>query len=143
MSKSVKSKKKIIIFAVVIFAVILLLIWYNVPSTFLKSTDASEVAFIQVFNGNSGNKFDITNKEQISYIVENVQKQAFDKEGLSLFRMGTLFTLSFCDSNGKVVSEFTVNSDNTIRKDPFFYVTDGNMNIIEYLQFIEEEMELK
>ena len=57
--------------------------------------------------------------------------------------MGTLFTLSFCDSNGKVVSEFTVNSDNTIRKDPFFYVTDGNMNIIEYLQFIEEEMELK
>ena len=96
-----------------------------------------------MFNGNSGNRFDITDKEQISYIVENVQKQSFDKEGLSLFRMGTLFTLSFCDSNGKVVSEFTINSDNTIRKDPFFYVTDGNMNITEYLQSIEEEMELK
>ena len=46
MSKSVKSKKKIIIFAVVIFVVVSLLIWYNVPSTFLKSTNTSEVAFI-------------------------------------------------------------------------------------------------
>lgn len=138
-----KSKKLLIIFTVVIFAIVLVLVWYNVPSAFLKSTDTNEVAFIQVFNGNSGNRFDITDKEQIGYIVENIQKQSFEKDGLSLFRMGTLFTISFCDSNGKVISEFTVNSDNTIRKDPFFYVTDGNMNITEYLQVIEETMEVK
>uniref|UniRef100_UPI004055ADDA hypothetical protein n=1 Tax=Agathobacter sp. TaxID=2021311 RepID=UPI004055ADDA len=103
--------------------------------------NAREVAVIEVFNGNSGNSFEIVDEQQINYIVENIQKQSFKKDGLSLFRMGTLFTLSFCESNGKVVNEFTVNSDNIIRKDSFFYMTDGNMNITEYLQSIEEEME--
>lgn len=54
--------------------------------------------------------------------------------------MGTWFTLSFFDNDGKVINEFVLNSPSIIRKDPFFYqVKSGNMqNMIEYLQGIEE-----
>ena len=64
----------------------------------------------------TGNTFEIENREDIAYIVDNIRKPAFKKDGISLFKMGTWFTLSFYDDTGKVVDEFIVNADDIISK---------------------------
>ena len=60
------------------------------------------------------------------------------KDGISLDTMGYSFKISYIDSNDKaVIPVFTLNSDHTIRKDPFFYVCDGGL-CFDYIKECEE-----
>ena len=94
-----------------------------------------------VRNGNNGSTFEIESQEDILYIVDNIQKHSFKKEGFSLFRMGTFYTLSFYNSDERLISKFIINSDDTIRKDPFFYRTNsgGLQSIVDYLDTLEDK----
>ena len=132
-------KKKYIIIGIIAILLVSAFILWNVPTTFLATVDADEIAVIHVRNGNNGSIFEVENSEDIMFILENIQKQSFEKDGVSLFKMGTFYTLSFCNDDGKIISKFIVNGDDTIRKDPFFYRTDdGNLqNIINYLSNLE------
>lgn len=134
-------KKKYIILGVVVLLVASTFIWWSVPTTFLASVNANEITAIHVRNGNNGNAFEIKNQEDILYIVDNIQKQSLEKDRVSLFNMGTLYTLSFYNDNGKLISKFIVNSDDTIRKDPFFYRTNngGLQTIVDYLNTLEDK----
>lgn len=133
-------KRRIIaILGIIVILIVFAVIWWNSPSSFLKSVNADDVAVIYVRDGQTGSRFAVENREDILYIVENIQKNSFRKKGVSLFKMGTWFTLSFCDENGKTISEFIVNSDSVIRKDPFFYnAGTGNMDIVDYLNMLEK-----
>lgn len=139
MKESTGRKSYIALFTILII-IAAALIWYFIPTSFLKDIDASEIYSISVRDGNSGINFVIEDREDIAYIVGNIQERRFKKDGISLYRMGTAFDLSFCDEDGKILSEFIVNSYNVIRKDPFFYVSDDNMNINAYLQELEEKL---
>ena len=92
------------------------------------------IGSISVRDGSTGNNFEITNQEDITFIVEKIQSQTFKKDGISMFHMGTLYTMSFYDSNNKLIGEFILNSNDTIRKDPFFYKTTPELSgLTEYL----------
>ena len=134
-------KKKYIMFGIVVLLVASTFIWWSVPTTFLSSVNANEITAIHVRNGSNGNAFEIKNQEDILYIVDNIQKQSLEKDRVSLFNMGTLYTLSFYNDNGKLISKFIVNSDDTIRKDPFFYRTSngGLQTIVNYLNTLEDK----
>ena len=134
-------KKKYIMLGIVVVLMVSAFIWWNVPTSFLASVNANEIISIHVRNGNNGNSFEIESQEDILYIVDNIQKQSFEKDGFSLFNMGTLYTLSFYNADGKLISKFIVNSDDTIRKDPFFYRTNssGLQTIIDYLNTLEDK----
>lgn len=117
---------------------IFFLVWLHYPCTFLNSINADDIAVIHVRNGNNGNLFSIENEDDISYIVTHIQEQTFCKKKISLFYTGEYFTLSFCGKNEKVLAKFTVNSNTSIRKDPFFYQTETNdMQIIEFLELYD------
>lgn len=108
------------------------------PKTFGKNVDPSEVDHINVFDGNTGTGFTITNPDDIKYIVENIQSHSMKKAGISLGRMGYSFKIRYIDSNDKdVIPVFTLNSDDTIRKDPFFYVCNGGL-CFDYIKECEE-----
>ena len=134
-------KKKYIMLGIVLLLVVSALIWWSAPTTFLATVNANEVTSIHVRNGSNGNSFEIESQEDILYIVDNIQKQSFEKDGVSLFHMGTLYTLSFYNGDGKQISEFIVNGDDTIRKDPFFYRTNsgGLQTIVDYLNTLEDK----
>lgn len=134
-------KKKYIVLGIVVLLVVSAFVWWNVPTTFLTSVDANEIASINVRNGNNGTTFEIESREDILYIVEYIQKQSFEKDGVSLFKIGTLYTLSFYNGDEKLISKFIVNGDDTIRKDPFFYRTnsDGLQTVIDYLETLEDK----
>lgn len=113
---------------------------WMVPSNFLKGIKAENVAMISVRDGSTGNNFEIINQEDIELIVGKIQSQSFKKDGISMFLMGTLYTMKFFDSNSKLVAEFILNSDDYIRKDPFFYKTSPEMNgLTEYIKNISDK----
>lgn len=136
-------KKRYIILGIVVLLIAFAFVWWNSETVFLKSVPSDSLSVIQVRNGQTGNRFAISSQEDISYIVETIQGCSFHKSGISLFRMGTGFTLSFLDEDGNTVREFTINGNNVVRDDPFFYEMDhGDMqNITDYLTNLEMKAE--
>lgn len=61
------------------------------------------------------------------------------KTKLSVRYMGYRFRLVFYDKNKNVIDEFIVNSNDRIRKDPFFYSDKTGGLCVEYLQNLNEE----
>lgn len=126
-------KKKYILPALVL---IVLACWYVSPTFFLKN--AEDVASIQVFNASNGHAFVIEDPEDAAYIVGSIQSQRFQREEISLFQKGSLYHLSFLDSEGKEQHRLIINSDKWIRRDPFTYFTDGDMEIMDLLRERED-----
>ncbi len=123
------------------FIIVAALVWWFAPKKFLRFVHETEVSSVTVRNGNNGNVFEIKNKDDIRYIVREIKKYKFQKDGISLFLMGTEYTFTFYDFDGEKIIQFIVNEDDTIRKDPFFYKTgEGNLqNVLEYLSNIEND----
>ena len=133
-------KKKYILcgaIALFVIAAIAICIWYFSPKTFLKNTNANDVTSISVFNGSTGKSFVIENTDEIRYIVENVQSIEMKRDNISSNYNGFSFSLTFKDANGKTIDSFIVNSDDTIRDDPFFYRCDGGL-CYDFLKSLEE-----
>lgn len=134
-------KKKIII---LLFVVVILLIgfsvWYNVPIN-LMSLEHNEVLEIVVFNGNTGNTTHITDKEQIQHIIENLNDVELKRSKPSVGYSGysfktTIYLLDGNEANGW--NNFIINSDDTIRKDPFFYTVSKGKIDYDYIKSITE-----
>ena len=130
-------KKIIILLSVVIILLMGIVVWFNIPLD-LMDLDPNEVMEIVVFNGNSGNATHITDKEQIQHIVENLNGVEVKRSKPSL---GYSFKVTIYLSDGNEAGDwnnFIINSDDTIRKDPFFYsVTKGNIDY-SYIEGIVE-----
>ena len=117
-------KKKWAVAGCTILVIVLAaLFWLASPKVFLKEIDPMDVSQIQVFDGNTGESFFITDMESITHIVETVQRVKMKRTGLSIGYMGYRFRLEFLDKNGKRLSRFILNSATVIRQDPFFYET--------------------
>ena len=92
-----------------------------------------------MFDGSTGVGFVIDNPEEIQYIVENIQSRSLKRDGFSFGYTGYSFKINYMDVNDKnILSEFIVNSDDTIRKDPFFYRCEGGL-CFDYLKNMEEK----
>lgn len=134
-------KKKIIILLsamAILFAGIA--IWYNTPID-LMDLDHNEVMEIVVFNGNSGNTTQIKDKEQIQHIIANLNDVEVKRAKLSVGYSGYSFKVTIYLSDGNEADDwnnFIINSDDSIRKDPFFYsVTKGKIDY-NYIEDIVE-----
>jgi hypothetical protein len=134
-------KKKIIILLsamAILFAGIA--IWYNTPID-LMDLDHNEVMEIVVFNGNSGNTTHIKDKEQIQHIIANLNDVEVKRAKLSVGYSGYSFKVTIYLSDGNEADDwnnFIINSDDSIRKDPFFYsVTKGKIDY-NYIEDIVE-----
>ena len=75
--------------------------YYFMPKKFGKNVNPSEVDHINVFDGNTGTGFTITDSEDIEYIVANIQDISMKRDGISLGRTGYSFKISYINSNDK------------------------------------------
>lgn len=135
--KRTDMKKIIAIILLVSIATVGGIIWWNSPVHFLNVED---VAYIKVFNGNNGKSYVIDNKEDVSYIVNNISDTELRKTKISLGYMGYKFRLSFFNVDGKEIDKFILNDENTIRKDPFFYESKTGELCIEYLWELDDKI---
>ena len=133
-------KKIVIVLSVILICLIGVIVWYNTP---LGLTDLApdEVMEIVVFNGNSGNTTHIEDKEQIQHIIDNLNDVEVKRSRLSAGYSGYSFKVTIYLSDGNEAGDwnnFIINSDDTIRKDPFFYsVIKGKIDY-NYIENIVE-----
>ncbi len=135
-------KKKRIIIPIIVPVLVLAFIlgtWYFTPKKFLSGVASTDVDSISVFNGSTGNSFNVTSREQIMYIVENIHGVEMKKEKFSSGYDGFVFSLTFKDASGKTIESFIINSKYIIRDDPFFYRSSRTL-CFEYLKALEEEL---
>ena len=134
-------KKKIfVLLSVVLILILDVAVWYNIPID-LINLDPNEVMEIVVFNGNSGNTTHIEDKEQIQHIIDNLNDVEVKRSRLSAGYSGYSFKVTIYLSDGNEAGDwnnFIINSDDTIRKDPFFYsVIKGKIDY-NYIENIVE-----
>ena len=134
-------KKRIpILLSVVLIVLVGITVWYHTPID-LMNLDTNKVMEIVVFNGNSGNTTHIEDKEQIQYIIDNLNDIEIKRSKLSAGYTGYSFKVTIYLSDGNEAdgwNNFIINSDDTLRKDPFFYsVTKGRIDY-NYIEKIVE-----
>ena len=117
------------------FPILLLILvaYYYAPVTFLKGVDPADIAAITIFDGNTGSESEITKQKDIAYIVENIQGVPVRRTGISILEMGYRFRMTFTDEKGELVETLTINSTDTIRKDPFFLTSEEGGLCFDYI----------
>ena len=133
-------KKLVILLSAVVIPLVGIAVWYNVPID-LMNLDHNEVKEIVVFNGNSGNTTHITDKEQIQYIIDNLNDVEVKRSKPSIGYAGYSFKLTIYLSDGNEADDwnnFIINSGDTIRKDPFFYSVKKGKIDYSYIENIVE-----
>ena len=132
-------KSKTVIAVLAVFAAGFLL-WYNLPIKLLD-LEPKNVMEITVFNGNTGKLTHITDEEEIENIIENLNEVKIKRYKPSVGYSGYSFKMTIYLTDGNEAdgwNNFIINSEDTIRKDPFFYrVTEGNIDY-EYIESITE-----
>ena len=134
--------KKSIVVAVISLLVFLTAgigIWYFTPTVFLKNVEPEDIAQIVVFNGNTGNRFIVSDSEEIACIIENIQNTKMRRDKISTGYSGSQYHLYCKDENGEEITMLIVNSSSTIRKDPFFYRAENGELCSDYLRNLEEK----
>ncbi|MBR5390827.1 MAG: hypothetical protein IK141_05975 [Clostridia bacterium] len=115
---------KHLILPVILLALVL---WYILPVHFLRGLNPEKVKTIDLFDGHTGYQMDVTDPKLISEIVENVQNRSFQKikgrAGLSFVEMRYRFRMVFLDEKGNEMARLILESEDTVRKDPFYYKT--------------------
>ncbi len=134
-------KKRIpILLSVVLIVLVGITVWFHTPID-LMNLDTNKVMEIVVFNGNSGNTTHIEDKEQIQHIIDNLNDIEIKRSKLSAGYTGYSFKVTIYLSDGNEAdgwNNFIINSDDTLRKDPFFYsVTKGRIDY-NYIEKIVE-----
>lgn len=102
---------------------------------------SQEILEIVVFNGSSGNATHITDKEQIQHIIDDLNDVEIKRTRPSMGYSGYGYKLSVYLSDGNEAGDwnnFIINSEDTIRKDPFFYSVIKGYIDYNYIENIAE-----
>lgn len=108
------------------------IVWWNMPVYIINITP-DNVSKIAIFNGGTGQEIIITETSDIEHIVNNLNSISFKKDKISMVYMGYRFRTTIYDQNGAIHRQFIINSENTVRKDPFFYNNPSGSIDIDYI----------
>ncbi|HEX3017810.1 MAG TPA: hypothetical protein VHP31_08170 [Caproicibacter sp.] len=117
-----KAKWKLILsISVVLMLISGVFIFYNTQK--LKcSVDPLQVSEIDIFNGNTGKKYKITDQANIEHMVNNLNSITFVKNKSSKGYSGFSFATQIKDKSGATTFQCTINSKNTIIYHNYFYI---------------------
>lgn len=119
--------------------VLAVFVWYRSPVTFLKRVEPQEIACIVLFDGNTGDELEITAQKDVTHIVENIQSVPVRREGIAFLNLGYRFIMTFEAADGTEIAKFTINDENTIRGEFFYYVNEDGGLCFDYLWHLMDE----
>ena len=134
-------RKLLIILSIISIVVISGVIWYISPLDLIQ-LNPEDVLEISIFDGNTGTSLHITEKEDITYIINNLNVVKLKRKKVSTGYTGYSFKTTIYLNNGEEANgwnNFIINSKDTIRKDPFFYnVVEGSIDY-QYIKTLIQE----
>ena len=127
-----------VVIGIIALMIVGTVIWWFSPKSFLANVEAEEIAYIEVFNGNDGNQFTISEPDDISIITDSIKSVSMKKDRISM-GMGTTYNLIFLNAEGNEIDKFIIMTSSTIRKGIVFYECDGELEQVEdYLINLEK-----
>lgn len=130
-----KRKKLVVILGVALVVMVVFFVWWNVPSS-LTNISPSEVSKIEFFDGGTGNSITVADAAEIKHIINNLNAVSVKKRKVSLGYLGYSFKTTIYRTNGAVYKTFMINSNDSIRKDPFFYHDSSESIDYRYIQVL-------
>ena len=125
--------------AIVLLAVAAAYVWWYMPTYFLKNVASADVAKIEVFNGTTGERFSIEDRQDIDYIVSKIADVRMRKDEYGHVD-GFVYSISFYGADGECIESFILNG-NTIRdgaiRYEMVYETEEDALCFEYIKAIE------
>lgn len=90
------------------------------PVHFLREVELEEIAAIKVFNGNNGDEFEVTDSDDIFYIVNSIKQITLKKDN---FTSGVdyYYILTFINENGEEIDSFGIQNYYFMRRGDAFY----------------------
>ncbi len=144
--KTVRVILRVIPYLILPAIVLAVWLWYTHPVHFLKKLDADEVKTIVLFDGNTGYEMELTDRSEIENVIDNIQGFTFQRvrgiDGISVVEMGYRFRLIFSDGEGSELARIIIDSDDTVRQDPFYYTIakgDGKLCYDHLWKLIRDE----
>ena len=102
---------------------------------FLKSSiDSSKVSEIEIFDGNTGKRYKITEQSSIEHIVNNLNSITFVKDKSSKNYSGFSFNTTIKDKDGDSIWNGTINSSDTIIYNEYFYIDKSSSVDYNYIK---------
>lgn len=135
-----KKQKKISKPVIILIIAGILLICYFFPLKMLKA-ESSDIAYIDVFNGNTGKHFVVSEQDQVNHIVDNLSSKWVIRTLPKLPSSGGFgFVLVFYDTNNNVCAKMTMNSKSTILTGIFYHNSLTSSLCYDYLKELETEL---
>lgn len=106
-----------------------------IPSK-IVSINQSHVFKIELLDGNDGKQTTIVDRENIEHIITNLNSITFLKGKPSFFSSGYGFRLKIYNSRENVIKDITINSENGVRYNGFFYTTTKRNIDYEYFCYV-------
>ena len=137
-----RGKRKIIIFIIILLFAVCGGIWWFLPVHFLSKIVPEEVEIIRIFNGNTGNEFEIINPNDISNVVNAINQISFKKDCFASEAPYWYF-LTFINENGEEVESLSIQNPGFLQKDitqnwAAFYCCNGELGVVgDYLESLE------
>lgn len=132
-SQKIDKKNKIKNYIFVFFIVMLLL----PHKLFYLNTE--KVSYISVYDGNTDKSIEVNKRENIEYILNQLNKSKSRISSLAMFRTGSSFKVSIYYGK-KLKREFVLNSVDNIRDMGFFWkVQNEGIDYAFILKLYEEE----
>jgi len=124
-------KKRLLIGLAVVLTVGLV-IWYHTP-IHVADADPADVGEIVIFDGNTGKRVQITDADEIEYVIESLHSVRLVRTKLAGASDGFNLDTSIYLKNGERAggwNDFIINSADSVKAGAFYYrVADG---VIEY-----------
>ena len=103
------------------------------PHTVTVSVNAADISSIEVFDGNTGRKVTVTEENDLEKIAGFINEMKLKRGKISVGRKGYRFDITINPGTG-TWSRFILNSEDTVRNDPFFYNIDGGTQLFPFLE---------
>lgn len=124
-------KKKRIYVVSIIFILCIVCVYYiySVPkASILSDIKPNKISIISIFNGNTGKKITIDDKDDINRIIVNLNDIEFQRDKSSKNYEGFSFATDFYDLDGNIIDHVTINGKDTIIYNDYIY-KDKNSSI--------------
>ena len=135
-----EKKTKIILGLLTIIVLIAIFgsIWWVIPVYLFNGVSPEDISKIRVSNGTTNRQFDITDPEDITFIVENIQKIPMKRNPIS-GGIGTTYALNFFNTEGEVFYHLTINKSYILEESEIYYQSEEELRTVnQYLLSLEK-----
>lgn len=131
--KGIDYEKKLLKVALIISILITIFILTFIPHK-LVNIQSQDVSSVYIFCGRNGKHIEITDRNTISHIIDNLDSVTFPKDSFANFRMGYAYRITIYTHKYIPYRKLIINSDTNVRYWGFFYEAKNKKIDYEFIQ---------